>query len=154
NFLLTNVNNLIQGQGNIGANAMSFLNQVGGVINANVTGGTLVIDPPNVANGFVNQGLLEATNDGFLLLTGNAGGGINNAGGTILADGAMSEVQLTNSASISGGTLSTANGGIIRNLTGQVATLSNLTIAGSYVNDNNADTHINGTINNLGSVFL
>src|SRR5262249_38075798 len=147
-FLLTNQDNLIQGLGNIGANQMSFLNQAGGLVNANVNGQILLLDPPNLANGFVNHGLVEATNGGILQLTGNAGGAFINTGATILADGNGSEVQLLNSASVSGGTLGAANGGVIRAVTGQTVFLTNVTLSGAYIDDNNADTHLSGTITN------
>ena len=76
--LLTNTNNTIQGQGNLGANKTQFLNQAAGVINANIDGRTLVVDPNN--GGFNNQGLLEASNGGILQLTGNGGGTFTNSG--------------------------------------------------------------------------
>ncbi len=150
--LLTNVDNLIEGEGNLGANSSQFLNQTNGVINANVAAGTLVIDPNG--NGFANQGLLEATNGGILSLTGNAGGGFDNTGGTILANGEGSEVQLTASVSVSAGVLEAMNGGLIRAVTGQSIYLSNLTLKGPLVVDNNADLHINGTITNNGTITL
>ena len=50
---LTNADNTIQGQGNIGANVISVLNQ--SLINANLSGKTLTIDPVNLTNGFVNE---------------------------------------------------------------------------------------------------
>ncbi len=150
-FVLTNVNNLIQGQGNIGANVMTILNQAGGVIDANVTGQALFIDPVNSPTGFVNNGLVEATNGGLLQLSGNGNGTfLNNT--TILADGLGSEIQLLQNVTITGGTLSATNGGVIHNLAGQSAFLSGLTLVGPYVNDNNADTHIAGTITNTGSM--
>ena len=151
-FRLTNVDNLIQGEGNLGVNSSSFTNQAGGVINANISGRALFLDPSNVANAFVNLGLLEATNGGLLQLSGNAGGAFTNTNGTILANGAGSEVQLLSSVSITGGTLNTLNGGVVRNLAGQVAFLSNLTNAGTLITDNNADTHVSGTITNSGTM--
>ncbi len=107
--ILTNVDNLIEGNatagGSLGDNAIGLINQVAGVINANNSGLILNVDPDN-NDGLVNQGLMEASNGGILLLTGNGGGGFTNTGATITAlDG--SEVQLTNSASITGGTLTT-----------------------------------------------
>ena len=150
-FQLTNVNNLIQGQGNLGANVTAILNQAGGVINANVTGQGLFVDPINSPTGFVNNGLVEATNGGLLQLSGNGNGAFQN-NTTISADGIGSEIQLLQNATVTGGTLSATNGGIIHNLTGQVAFLSGLTLVGPYVNDNNSDTHIAGTIANTGSM--
>ncbi len=153
-FQLTNVNNIIQGQGNLGANVMTILNQAGGTIDANVPGQILYVDPINTATGFVNHGVFEATNGGLLQLAGNGGGAFVNTGSTILATGAGSEIQLVQNVDITGGTLSATNGGIIHNLTGNVAFLHSLTLNGPYVNDNNADTHVTGTINNLASISL
>ncbi len=129
-------------------------------MNANVSGQALLVDPAGVANAFVNQGVLEATNGGNLTLTGNGGGGFNNAGGTILADGTNSGVVLTNGAVISGGTLSGTNGGII--VVGNIASLSNVTISGTvgmanfanFVVADNADAHVSGTITNTGRILL
>ncbi len=120
-FQLTNVNNVIQGQGNLGANVTTILNQVGGVINANVNGQILFVDPVNNPSGFVNQGVFEATNGGLLQLTGNGGGAFVNTGSTILASGSGSEIQLLQNVDVTGGTLSATGGGIIHNLTGNVA---------------------------------
>ncbi len=112
-FLLTNVDNLIQGEGNLGLNETQFINQAAGVVNANVNGRVLTVDPG--ANGFANQGLLAASNGGVLLLTGNGGGAFNNSGGIIRADGG--EVQLSSLVAINGGNLESLNGGLIRVLT-------------------------------------
>ena len=68
---LTNVDNTIQGYGNIGNNGIAITNQ--GLIDANVSGQTLTIDPGNVANAFINSGTLEASNGGTLVLTGSRG---------------------------------------------------------------------------------
>jgi hypothetical protein len=80
-------------------------------VDANVSGQVLYLDPANAANTFVNQGLFEATGGGILQLSGNGGGSFSNAGGTILANGATSQVQLVSGANVTGGTLSTINGG-------------------------------------------
>ena len=152
--VLTNVNNLIEGNansgGSLGANAIGLINQAAGVINANNSGLVLNVDP-DLNDGFVNQGLMEASNGGILLLTGNGGGGFTNTGATIAAmDG--SEVQLTNSASITGGTLTTSGSGVIRNLDN--ATLTSLTIAGTFIANNNSTTTLAGTITDTGSILL
>ncbi len=150
--VLTNVDNLIEGYGNIGTNTLQVLNQADGVFNANVTGQILFIDPS--VNGFANQGLLEATNGGIIQLTGNAGGGFVNTGGLILADGTGSEIQLLSSVTLTGGTLSATNNGLIHALGGQSVFLSNITLIGSYLNDNNTDTHVQGTITNKDTITL
>src|SRR4029077_17905549 len=114
---LTNVNNTFSGAGQIGvSNSIEFINQAAGVINATSGTNALIISPttnstvvnPN-GGGFVNQGLLEATAAGGLVLNG---GQFNNTGGVILADGGTSQVQVINNTSVTGGTLRTTNGGL------------------------------------------
>src|SRR6202030_3817457 len=138
---LTNVNNTISGAGQIGvSNSIEFINQSAGVINATSATNALIISPTTngtlvSANGggFVNQGLLEATAAGGLVLNG---GQFNNTGGVILADGATSQVQLINSASVAGGTLRTTNGGLF-SISGNASvdqitgTLGTITVTGS-----------------------
>jgi hypothetical protein len=101
---LTNVNNLIEGRGNIGFNRMSFVNEADGVVDANVAGAALIIDP-NAGN-MTNNGLMKASNGGELQLTGSGGGVFNNSAGAIRAEDG-SQVRLTGIAAINGGTLST-----------------------------------------------
>jgi hypothetical protein len=79
---LNNVNNLIQGTGTIGGNGLSLINQSAGVVNANVSGGTLLLDGGGLVT---NHGLMEATNGGILEVVNN----LNNAGGTVTADGGL-----------------------------------------------------------------
>ena len=99
---LTNVDNIIQGEtsntGSLGTNEIALTNL--GLINANVNGLQLVIDPANVANGFVNEssGLFRASNGGILRLNGNGGGNFTNNGSVTAFD--LSQVQLTNGASV------------------------------------------------------
>jgi hypothetical protein len=153
NGVLT-TNNTIQGDtaggGSIGANQIGIVLQAGGVIDANRNGFALDIDP-NPANGFVNQGTLRASNGGLLVLNGNGDGGFANSGGLITALNA-SQVQLTNGAAITGGTLSTAGTGVIRNL--NTASLTSLTNAGNFIANDNSTTLLTGTITNSGSISL
>ena len=149
--ILTNFDNTIEGQGNIGANAAAFINQAGGIFDANVNGGVLFFDPSS--GGFNNQGLLEATNGGILQLSGNAGGDFTNSG-TILASGAGSEVQLVTNVTIAGAIFETQGGGVIRAVSGQSVFLTDPTVNGTYINDNNADTHVSGTLTNTGTITL
>src|SRR5207237_8865131 len=88
---LTNVNNTISGAGQIGtSNSIEFINQSAGIINATSSTNALIIFPTVTSTevsanggGFVNQGLLEATGAGGLVLNGLNGGQFNNKGGTI-----------------------------------------------------------------------
>ena len=149
--VLTVDDQTIEGEGRFGQNAIAVVNN--GLIDANVDGGSLTLDPVASAFAFDNNATLRASNGGTLVLTGNGGGEFDNAGGTIeaLAD---SEVQLTTNASVTGGTLDTVGNGVIRNNANQIAFLADLTNAGNFVADNNTDTRISGTINNTGNIAI
>ncbi len=150
-FRLTNVNNLIQGRGQIGVNLITVTNQA--TINANISGQTLTLDPASATNAFLNTGTLEASSGGILILTGNGGGGFTNTTGTITAlDG--SQVQLTNGVTITGGTLSSTGSGAIVVNGGQDVFLNSLTTVGTISVSNNAALHTTGTISNIGTLTL
>ncbi len=94
----------IQGSGYIGwGRYISVVNN--GLINANQSS-TLEIKPDD---GFTNKGTVEATNGATLELYKYH---MENASGIILASGTNSQVQI-NLATLMGGTLSTASGGLI-----------------------------------------
>lgn len=139
----------IQGGGSIGLNQTTITNN--GTFIAN--NGTMTLDPAS-AGAFTNNGALQASGGGILQLSGGGGGAFTNTGGTILADGSGSEVQLLYDASVIGGTLNTANGGIIRAGSAGNTFLTDLTNAGTFINSDNSNTHINGTITNTGSITL
>ena len=144
----------IQGEGYVGANETTIVNQAGGIIQANVSGRALQLDPAAGTGTFTNQGLLRAISGGILQLTGNGGGTFNNAGGIIRAE-AGSEVQLFNGVTISGGTLSTTGvGALLHTLNGHTVTLDNLTIAGTYTGSDNSTTILTGAINNTGDITV
>jgi hypothetical protein len=146
---LTNVNNTLQGAGVIGWNGLSVVNQ--GTINANLPAeGSLLLNP----GGFLNQGMLEATVGGTLVVSSST---INNAAGTIKVNGSTSTVQFVNGATIQGGTLATANNGVLTIPSGNSITLDGITqgtlnITGTYVGANNTNTLLKGTINNSGAI--
>ena len=120
------------------------------MIEANIAGLALNVDP-NAALGLTNQGILEATNGGILLLNGFGGSAFNNAGGVILAfDG--SQVQFSNAAAITGGTLATVGSGEIH-IT-NTATLTSLINSGTLIGNNASTTTIAGTITNTGSILI
>ena len=160
---VTNLNNTISGAGQLGvSNSIEFINEGSGVVNANGTN-ALVVSPttnPTVVaangGGFVNKGLMEATNTGGLVLNN---GQFNNKGGTIAALGAGNNVYLQNNVVVSGGLLKTTGGGVIETDGGQTATLDGtsqggITNAGTFVGTNNSTTNLNGVINNTGSILL
>ena len=147
---LTIENQTIQGVGDVGRSDINLVNQLGGLIVANVDGETLVVD---AAGSLINSGTLRASGGGILELHDAGSGDITNTGGTIeaLDD---SEVLLTNNARIAGGVLSTTGTGQFRVGVSQNAFLENLTLNGSLVADNNSDIHVAGTINNTGAIEI
>ncbi len=154
NVELVNVNNTISGSGQIGLNQLQFINEAGGVINANqpvgrTVSGQLIFQTSYVAT---NLGLMESTNTGGLVIESS----IFNAGGTILASGAGAVVDLTNNATIFGGTLNTASGGTIQT-TGSAALDGTsdgaLTNAGLFQVNDGTNLTLYGTINNTGTIF-
>jgi hypothetical protein len=105
--VLTNVDNTIQGAGQIGDSTFGFpllINEAGGTINANVSGQTLRIDGVFVSN----AGLMEATLGGTLDF---ANGIIANQGGTIAANGGT---MMLEGSTVTGGTITALNGGTIQ----------------------------------------
>ncbi|MFZ0911594.1 MAG: hypothetical protein WAN24_19145 [Candidatus Acidiferrales bacterium] len=151
---LTNVNNTIQGTGNIGYNGLAVVNGAAGIINANLSGSALYINP----SALTNQGLMEATNGGVLQLVGGAI--FNNSGAHITSNGSGSMVEFLSSPTIQGGTLTTVNGGALGNLVGgnnvtlDGNTQGPITIVGTYSVTNNTDAYAVGTINNTGVIQL
>ncbi len=67
----------IQGEtsnsGSLGTNELGIVNRSGGLINANVAGLFLLVDP-NATSGLTNTGIMQASAGGLLRLTGNGGG--------------------------------------------------------------------------------
>jgi hypothetical protein len=158
---LINVNNVIEGAGNIFVSGGEIINQ--GTINANQSAPLRVSFGGGSGNN-VNTGTLEATNGGTLELNGGEALPVNNKGGTIFA-GDQSEVQLINNLDIQGGTLTTAGQGVIvvpsgNNSASSTAvtldgiTQGTLTNAGNLVLEDNSTANVLGTINNTGSIIL
>lgn len=143
----------IEGQGQIGAAAITVVNN--GLINSNVAGGTITLDPVNTGttNEFINTATMQATNGATLLISGSGDGRFLNTGGFIDAQ-TGSEVQFTIGANVRGGTLRTFGTGVLRNNVSQDVFLTDLTIAGNLVSDNNSDLGIDGTITNNGQITL
>ena len=146
----TNVDNTIMGYGNgaLGSNQIAIVNEAAGVIDANVSGQTLDVDPGD--GGLINAGLMEATNGGTLQLNGNYGQGFTNTGaGTMQA--ADGSTVLVNQASVTGGTVSTVGSGLIQIYRGSDdSAFTNVTNTGSLFVDGTVD--LTGTFTNRGGV--
>src|SRR6476469_3158555 len=70
NVVLTNSAGTIRGNGQIGYNGLSVLNQANGIIQADVSGESLLL---NGSGTFTNNGLLRAQGGGTLVLDGSSG---------------------------------------------------------------------------------
>ena len=125
---LTNVNNTISGAGQIGVSAsIEFINESAGVINANGTNALTITPTTNstVVNangaGFVNQGLLEVTGTGGLVLNGSvtSSGTVNVGSGSLTVTSNGSYTQTAGTFMVTGGTVSSNtnplnfNGGLV-----------------------------------------
>jgi hypothetical protein len=159
---LVNVNNTIDGTGDVGNGQMTLDNEALGVIDGNQVGG-LTLNPNE---GVTNTGLIEATAGGGLLLlnvsvddTQSNGTAVN--AGKISATGAGSHVDLQN-AYIYGGSITTGAGADVDVVSGQSAYLIGTYVsapvviaAGSNVNvNNNATLYLSGVIYNSGTINL
>jgi hypothetical protein len=153
---LVNVNNTISGAGQLGVGQLIFVNEAGGVVNANqaatrTVSGQLVFNTGGSAFS-TNLGLMEATNSGGLVLQST----IINTGGTILASGAGAVVYL-NGGTVIAGTLKTAGGGVVdESSSGRLDGFDYgaVTNAGSLAVLDNTSLYIDGTINNTGTISL
>jgi hypothetical protein len=150
---LTNASTIVGGGGGtsdqVGYSIIALDNTSTGVINANVSGDNLYVDPGAAS---INAGTLEATNGGTLVLYGSSW---NNAGGKITAANG-SAVDLTNGVSITGGTLSTSGTGVIYEAGGTTVYLTNVTLSSGSTYDIQQDstTQISGSLTNNGTVNL
>ena len=143
---LTNVDNTIEGSGNVGNSGQLTLTNRG-TIDAGgiISGGTLTLQ----TNGDTNTGLLTATNGGTL----NIRSSVINLNGLIQSSSGSS-VNIGNGATISGGTLDGSNGSLGTN--GSITLDGNadgaLTLKGTFnVNDSNT-ANIVGAIQNQGTI--
>jgi stage V sporulation protein SpoVS len=93
-----------------------------GTLTANNAAGMYVDPNNNAADLFVNNNIMEATAGGLMQLAGDNGGNVLN-NGTIRAVGAGAIVDLINNVSVTGGTITTSGGGLVRVRAGQVASL-------------------------------
>ena len=143
--VLVNVDNLIEGAGQLGAGQLTFINK--SLVDATGTNALVL----NAA--VTNTGTIEATGPGGLSILST----VNNTGGTIEAVG-TSAVTLQNADDIVGGTITTTGAGLVQLLNGNTGTLDGstgaLTNAGNFQIDDNATLNVYGTIHNTGTIAL
>lgn len=145
--VLTN-ESTITGWGTIGSGALLIANASNGVINSNVSGGNITLNPLTSVTS-TNAGLMEATNGGTLTMSN----GTWTNTGTIEA-AAGSSLVLTSNATITGGTVESTGTGTVISAANNDIFLTGLTLAGTFDIQNNNATEINGTITNNGVINL
>lgn len=137
----------IQGQGAIGLGALTITNS--GTINANVSGGTLTVQPAE-KGGMTNTGLMEAGSGSTLAIGFGSNAAFTNTGGTIEALNGGT-VNLT-TGTYTGGTLTTAGTGIFTTPPGGAnPTLNTLTNSGHINVPSGAAIILQGIITNNGT---
>lgn len=141
---LINLNNLISGAGEIGANQMGLINH--GTIVANQST-PLRIDANGL--GVVNDGTLRASNNATLRLENNA---LDNTGGTIEALNG-STVAFSN-ISLIGGTFNTVGTGSLTNSNSATFTNPSFTSSANFSGANGTTTTFAGTIVNAGKLTV
>ena len=150
NFQLINVDNTISGAGQLGANQLTLTNQVEGLIDANQSTALTVQTGASLTT---NLGLMEDTGTGGLVLTNT----VDNATGTIEANGAGAHVDLAGTY-VEGGTLLTAGGGKIQTGSGNATldgvTVGGLTIKGTLTVNDETSLTLDGTIYNTGTIAM
>jgi hypothetical protein len=145
---LTNLDNTIRGFGSIGAVSAGMLNF-----------GTVIVDMPNSLSGMFsgttvplqNRGVMRATDQAGLWLTGQVGKIYDNAGGRMEAELA-GQVALDRGATIVGGTLATSNFGqfvVLANETGSIQDVQN---SAEWELQNGSRLGLGGTIANTGQI--
>lgn len=142
---LTNVNNLIRGQGTLGANRLRLTNLTEGTIDADVDGQTMTLHTVT-GSPFTNAGTIQASNGGILVLKG-ASFVLDNANGLIRAhDG--SRIELENNIDIFGGVVDTSGDGQIVVNEFHTCRLDSPQFLGPIDVENNAVLKLVGTITN------
>jgi hypothetical protein len=144
--VLDNLNNLIEGAGQLGAGQLTLQNH--GTIAA--TGGNALV--LNTGSTVVNDALMEATGSGGLVIQATVN---DSAGGTLLTAGGNIYLQ---GADIIGGRLTNSTGGAVTVQGGYSATLNgssqSVTNAGTVAINNQGTLSLLGNITNNGTIAL
>ena len=147
--VLTNVDHLIQGRGQIGVNNLQFINQVGGEIHANASGGAITLDARS-SDPMINRGLIRASNGSALII---AAGEIDNMDASITAENGTI-ISLNSGSNVIGGTLRSEGTASIEVPNNASTTVTDLTLEGNVNVGNNTDLIFSGTITNNANVNL
>ena len=133
--LINEASHTIEGQGTFGENVIGIDNR--GLIDGNVAGAQLVIDPSNVGT-FVSSGTLRASNGGIVSLTNNGLGTFTNNGVFEALDG--STLQFVSGGVLTNLNAGTLTGGSYRSV--ETGSGSTFTVLGSAVDTIAAGTSV------------
>ncbi|MGP0104360.1 CARDB domain-containing protein, partial [Rhodoblastus sp.] len=135
---LENVDNTIQGAGEIGDYDLTVQNDHGGTIDADLSGQELVLAPYGLLS---NDGTVEATNGATLQIGGNGGSWTNQSDGTISATDAtlildgpftnLGTISATDSTVEIGGTVTLAELGTVQRSGGTMELTGTLDLGGA-----------------------
>ena len=142
---LTNVDDTIDGAGQLGAGALTLINQAAGIIDADGPAAMIL----NTSGATVtNNGLIEATGAGGLTIQNTV---VDGSGGGMIVAGSTVSLQsaIIHGGSITGGVFQTVDGGSV--LDGGVSAIQNTAVV--QVDDNTALTLV-GSILNKTSIAL
>jgi hypothetical protein len=144
-YVLDNINNVIEGAGQLGAGQLTLINEAAGIIDATGNNALTLYTGSTV----INKGLIEATGAGGLVIQSTVD---DSAGGTILA-ASGSSVTLQNATLIGG--LITGAGTFYSTGTSELNGASNtFTNASSLQLQNSQTLDALGTIDNLGTLGI
>jgi hypothetical protein len=149
---ITNVNNTISGNGRIGFNDISIINQ--GIVQAGA-GESLLLDPRNNGAGvisFNNQNVVRAVGGGVITLTGSGFGEFGGAGVYQASD--LSRIDLITEVIVRNTTFTTGGTGVIRTVSGSNATLDDVTINGNFERSDNGALNIVSSLTNVGTMTI
>lgn len=150
-FVTNNTNNrltfgsgvTVHGAGDLGVGITRFTNL--GTIRADLSS-SLMVNPSNIADAFINQGTLQATASSTLRLAGVT---YTNTGGLIQAAGGF--VEFASAVTIVGGSLSATSGGQIRTSGGPgTVAIDGVTLSGMFDLRNGNQLDIKNSIVNNG----
>ncbi len=146
-YTLDNVNNTLNISGNFGNGQLAFINNA--TVNDNQTHALTL----NLGESFTNNGLVEETSTGGIVIDGNTT--ISNGSvGTVAATGAGG-IVLNGGATIAGGVLTSGAGGGFYSNGGTLNGLSNtITTSAAIQIDNNNSLFLLGGLDNTGTITL
>jgi hypothetical protein len=155
NSRLINRDNTIEGTGYIGEGFLGsefrLVNQAAGTIDANVSGGTLLVDVPSMV---INRGTMQATNGGTLALRGEieaeTGSVFKASGGDIVLDNLLLVGDVVMQADAGGAIVAAAG---LASLEGNISFSGDVTVD-ALANGDDTELMLKGKVTNSGTITV